>query len=65
MRSVTKDDSSILNNISLEADFNSASNFDLAIETVFEKISIKKYLKELDQEMPIDLLLPQTPQVYP
>ena len=56
---LTKDDSSnILNNISLEADFNSASNFDLAIEAVFEKISIKEnVLKELDQKMPIDSII--------
>ena len=56
---LTKDDSSnILNNIRLEADFNSASNFDLAIEAVFEKISIKEnVLKELDQKMPIDSII--------
>jgi len=52
------DSSNILNNISLEADFNSASNFDLAIEAVFEKISIKEnVLKELDQKMPIDSII--------
>ena len=56
---LTKDDSSnILNNIRLEADFNSARNFDLAIEAVFEKISIKEnVLKELDQKMPIDSII--------
>lgn len=55
----SKDDSSnILNNISLEADFNSACNFDLAIEAVFEKITIKeKVLKELDQKMPMDSII--------
>ena len=54
----TDDSSNILNNISLEADFNSARNFDLAIEAVFEKISIKEnVLKELDQKMPIDSII--------